>query len=105
MKEKRRKVSPETKIKIIEEIRNGKGVAQTAREYGFAESVIYRWKKEYETYEDKAFAGNGNIYKDSARIAELERLVGQLTMEKELLKKTLQKLKEREQLKKEIGEA
>ena len=33
------------------------------------------------------FSGNGNKYKDQARIAELERLLGQAHAEIELLKK------------------
>jgi transposase len=36
---------------------------------------------------EKAFSGNGNKYKDQARIAELERLLGQAHAEIELLKK------------------
>jgi len=36
---------------------------------------------------EKAFSGNGNQYKDQARIAELERLLGQAHAEIELLKK------------------
>jgi hypothetical protein len=36
---------------------------------------------------EKAFSGNGNKYKDTAKIAELERLLGQAHAEIELLKK------------------
>jgi transposase len=36
---------------------------------------------------EKAFSGNGNQYKDQARIAELERLLGQAHAEIKLLKK------------------
>jgi transposase len=36
---------------------------------------------------EKAFSGNGNQYKYQARIAELERLLGQAHAEIELLKK------------------
>jgi hypothetical protein len=36
---------------------------------------------------EKAFSGNGNRYKYEARIAELERLLGQEHAENELLKK------------------
>jgi transposase len=38
-------------------------------------------------YPETAFSGNGNKYKDQARIAELERMLGQLHAENELLKK------------------
>ena len=36
---------------------------------------------------EKAFSGNGNQYKDQARIAEPERLLGQAHAEIEILKK------------------
>ena len=36
---------------------------------------------------EKAFKGNGNKYKDQAKIAELERLLGQAHAEIDLLKK------------------
>ena len=39
--------------------------------------------------------GNGKIYKENARIAELERMVGQLYAENEFLKKALTVLESR----------
>jgi len=49
--------------------------------------LITKWRTAHREYAERAFAGNGNRYCDEARIAELERLVGQLTMENALLKK------------------
>ena len=46
-----------------------------------------RWREELAENPEKAFSGNGNQYKDQARIAELERLLGQAHAEIELLKK------------------
>ena len=37
----------------------------------------------------KAFAGQGKAYTDEARVNELERMVGRLTMENDFLKKLL----------------
>ena len=45
---------------------------------------------------DNAFAGRGKAYTDEARIAELERMVGRLAMENDLLKKALQRLNNRD---------
>jgi hypothetical protein len=39
-----------------------------------------------------AFTGNGQTYKDEARIADLERMLGQMTLEHALLKKALSRL-------------
>jgi hypothetical protein len=43
-------------------------------------------------YADRAFAGNGQAYTDEAHVAELERMIGCLTMENDLLIKALQRL-------------
>jgi transposase len=76
----------------VREVEAGKPIAQAAREYQIHPSLIGRWRKEHLKYAEQAFSGNGNPYKDEARIAELERIIGQLTMENALLKKALLRL-------------
>ncbi len=74
------------------EITAGKSVAQASREHQLHPTLIGRWQKQQRQYADRAFAGNGRPYTDEAHVAELERMVGRLTMENELLKKALQRL-------------
>ena len=83
----KRKFHKEFKRQILAEIDAGKPVSQAAREYEVSPTQIYSWQKTYTQYGDAAFAGNGHVYTQEAKIAELERKVGQLTMENELLKK------------------
>ena len=45
-------------------------------------------------YGAKLFAGHGRAYTDEARIAQLERALGQATLEISLLKKALASFKE-----------
>jgi transposase len=85
----------EFKLAILAQINNGVPVAQVARENGLHPQLVFRWKNEYLQDPEKAFAGPGNPYKDQAKIAELERMVGRLYSENEFLKKTLTSLKER----------
>jgi transposase len=87
---KRRQFSREFKLEIIAEVESGKSIAQVAREHQIHPITIGNWRKEFGEYGGKAFSGNGNIYKQEARIAELERMIGQLTMENSFLKKALQ---------------
>jgi transposase-like protein len=94
---KRRRFTKEFKIKILREIAGGKSLAQASREHQLHPNTIRDWRKQHEHYGQRAFLGNGNAYKDEARIAELERMVGQLTMENALLKKVLQRLEEQPQ--------
>ena len=88
----RRKFIPEFKLQVLAEIAAGKSLAQAAREYQLHPTLIGRWQKQHRQYADRAFAGNGRAYTGEARIAELQRMVGRLTMENDLLKKALQRL-------------
>lgn len=99
MGQKRRKFTREHKISAIRALESGKTIAEVARENEIHPSLLAKWKKEYSLDSDNAFKGNGNICTEQARIAELERMVGQLYAENEFLKKaisTLEKLKEQE---------
>ena len=95
---KRRQFSREFKLQVLREIEAGKSTAQASREHQVHPSLISRWQNQHRRYSDRAFAGNGNTYKYEARIAELERIIGQLTIENTLLKKALQKLEEQVRL-------
>ena len=80
---------------ILSQVESGVPVAQVARENGLHSALVFRWKREFMENPEKAFAGSGHPYKDQARLAELERMVGRLYAENEFLKKTLEKMKER----------
>jgi transposase len=92
---KRRQFTREFKLQVVREVEAGKPPAQVAREYQVHPTVLRRWQQEHQHYAERAFAGQGHSYKEEARIAELERLVGQLTLENALLKKALLRLEAR----------
>jgi len=85
----------EFKMAILAQIESGIPLAQVARENGLHPTLVARWKKEYLEDPEKAFAGPGHPYKDQARVAELERMVGKLYAENEFLKKTLETMNAR----------
>lgn len=95
MKRNRRTFSREFKINVLREIGNGTKQAEVCRKYDVHPVMVNRWRKEYEKYPDTAFEGRGNLYKEDARIAELERLVGKLYAENTFLKKALSILEKR----------
>ncbi len=66
---------------------------------------ISRWKLEYRKNPESAFSGNGNTYKETARVHELERLVGKLYAENDFLKKALSSLEKRTREEKEMSKA
>ena len=85
----RRQFSREFKLQVLREIEAGKSAAQAAREHQLSPNLISRWQKQQVQDGERSFAGSGHLYKESARIADLERKVGQLAMENDLLKKAL----------------
>ena len=89
MAQTRRKYDKELKLRILREMAAGKSAAAAAREYDVHPTMISQWRKLRADHGERAFAGNGKVYKDEARIAELERKVGQMAMENDLLKKAL----------------
>jgi len=91
----RRRFTREFKISVIRDIDAGKPLVQVARENSLHPILIAKWKKEYFENPKHAFSGNGRMYKEEARNAELERLVGRLYAENEFLKKALKILEER----------
>jgi transposase len=93
---KRRTFTREFKLKVIREIEAGKSQAQVAREYQITETTISKWRRQHRQYQDRAFAGRGHAYTDEARLHELERMVGRLTMENDFLKKALAETGKRE---------
>lgn len=90
--------SREFKLEIVRQVATGqKRPAQACREYGLAESVLSRWRKDYQERGDAAFQPNqaeGPTTQEQ-RIVELEQFCGQLALENQILKKTLQRLESR----------
>jgi transposase len=87
--------SREFKLTVVRQLASGeKRPAQVCREHNLAESVLSRWRKEYEQRGEEAFLPPPSSQAPSleAKIAELERFCGQLALENSLLKKALGKL-------------
>jgi len=61
------------------------------REHGIAEGLLLRWRREYETRGEEAFLPRQPSHEEAleARIAELERHCGQLSLELAVAKKAL----------------
>ena len=86
---KRRIFTKEFKQQILHQVQAGKSIAQASRENELHPNLIAKWQKLHEQYAQNAFQGNGHAYTQEAKIAELERLIGQQTVEIGFLKKVL----------------
>jgi transposase len=88
----RRKFTKEFKIEVVQQI-GVRSAAEICREYDIQQNLLSRWKKEYETGPSDAFQGNGKLWKDEAKLAQSQRLLGQAYMEIDFLKKSLENLR------------
>jgi len=87
--------SREFKLEVMRQLNSGeKRPAQICREHSIADSVISRWRKEYQEKGESAFQAkdSGEVTTQEQKIAELERFCGQLALENQVLKKTLQSM-------------
>lgn len=83
----RRRFSNVFKRMVVEEYLSGAATqAQLARQYNISPHLIIRWRKDYSAGKLARDDDPDFLVRD-ARIRELERMVGKLTMENELLKK------------------
>ena len=85
----RKRFTREFKLMIVGELEAGKSAAELSRTHSVHTNVIHRWRREYESNPDEAFAGQGNTWKLEAKLAEKDRLIGKLYAENELLKKSI----------------
>jgi len=84
----RRTFDDEFKARIVETIAAGAASqAEISRKYGISPVMIGRWKREYTTGKFFENAKNTDIASIKIRMAELERLVGELLFENKMLKK------------------
>ena len=90
----RRKFSREFKQTAIRQMAGGKSAAEVARAVEEHPSDLYRWRREWEEHGAQAFTGAGRKRADEDRVAELERKVGQQTLEIDFLKRALQHVEE-----------
>ena len=85
---KRRTFTPDFKAQVVlEELTGVKDKAEICREHQLRPQVFTRWKTEFLERAPEIFATQPSRGDEQARIAELERMVGRLTMELEVAKK------------------
>ncbi len=85
---KRRKFTPEFKTKVVLEVLTGtRSHAEACREYNLKTELLSAWKQEFLANASRAFESENRGSETQARVDELERVVGRLTLELEIAKK------------------
>ena len=85
--------SRDLKIAAMRALDAGSTAGEIARKYQLSPHLLDRWRGEWRAKGEQAFPGLGRrgadlpALDDARRIGELERKIGQLTMENDFLKK------------------
>jgi transposase len=88
MSNQTKKYTPQFKAKVVLEIIRGeKTQTEASRSYGIHRSVLTRWQHEFLERAAELFGDDTQGQAEAARLAELEQMVGKLTMQLEIAKK------------------
>ena len=93
----RQQYSRDLKIATMRELDSGKSIASVARQYQLSPKRLEVWRSEWRAKGELAFPGQGvhaEATRESARMVELERKIGEQTMEIDFLKKALGRFRE-----------
>jgi len=96
----RRTFDEKFKRQVVESVLSGSvSQVELARKYTISPLLVSRWKKEYK--QGKFFENNMDVTRFELKLHELERVVGELTMENRMLRQVIdlaQKEKKEESL-------
>jgi transposase len=94
----RRRFTREFKLNALRRLEMGVPIAELARAIEVNPNTLHRWRREHLQGPGNAFPGPGKGRWPEGRIAELERKVGQQTLEIDFLKGCLQRIEEQRRL-------
>ena len=85
---KTRTYKPQLKAQVVLQVLTGaKSAAQICRDLQINENLLSRWKQQFLTHAALVFEGENAAQEKDLRLADLERMVGRLTLELEVAKK------------------
>lgn len=93
----KKQYSAEFKLKVVQEsFQRDTTIEEVCRKFGLASSVIHRWRKEFQERGPEIFADKRDHearraaqgYEPGESPDELKKLIGDLTVQNELLKKS-----------------
>ena len=94
----RRQCTRKFKLAAVRRLEAGVSITEVARGLEVNPNVLHRWRREFRQGPGNVFPGNGQRRWSEGRIAELERKIGQQTLEIDFLKGCLQRIAEERML-------
>lgn len=99
----RRQFTREFKLAALERIEFGESLAAVARALEINPNLLQRWRQEFHASPGRAFPGKGRRRAEPDRVAQLERKIGQQTLEIDFLKGCLQRIEQQRELQAVLG--
>ena len=99
----RRRFTQEFKLAAVERLDQGASAAEVSGAFEINPNLLHRWRRELRQGPGNAFPGEGKCRWEETRTAELERKVGQQTMEIDFLKQCLQRIEQQRKLQASAG--
>lgn len=88
---KRSQYTSKQKLEIVlEGLRGESSVTEVCRKYGISSGMYYKWRDLFLRRGEEIFANQGSFASEKAyidKIREMERIIGRVTIENEILKK------------------
>ena len=94
----RRLFTKEFKLAAVRRLEEGVPIGEVARGLEVNPNVLHRWRREFRQGPGNVFPGKGKQRWSEGKIAELERKIGQQTLEIDFLKGCLQRIEEQRRL-------
>ncbi len=94
----RRQFTKEFKLAASERLEQGATIAEVSRAFEVNPNVLHRWRREFRQGPGNAFPGLGRRQWDEGWVAQLERKIGQQTLEIDFLKGCLRRIDEQRKL-------
>jgi transposase len=89
-----RKFTKEFKQEAVRRVNSGQSLSEVARAIEVHPADIHRWRRELQEHGAQAFQGSGHKRAEESKVADLERKIGQQTLEIDFLRKALQHVEE-----------
>jgi len=82
--------SSEEKFNIVlESLRGERSISEICREYGIAQSLFYKWRDKFFKGAREALNNSRTVKgQNKSEIRHLKQIIGELTIENQILKKT-----------------
>ena len=83
-----RKHENDFKVLIVELVKSGRSTKEVSDEYGLNDSMIRRWRREYES-KSGDFTKKKELSQEEKELKALKKELREITMERDILKKAV----------------